>query len=174
MVAATFKNPSLRGFTLIELLLVVIIISILSVTVLVALSPAKRIIDTQNSRRSQDVTTILSAIHQSVIDSRGTLPTKLAAISAGTEVQLGTATTGCVNSGGSCSVVGDGNCVDLMTTTGAAQNLSGYLATMPVDPIGPPTYSDLRTGYSVVVSTNGIVTVKSCGAQGGAVISISR
>ena len=161
------------GFTLIELLLVVIFISLLAVGVFVALSPAKRISDTKNSRRSQDVTTILSAIHQSVVDNRGTLPTKLATLTAGREMQIGTATSGCAISGGTCNVLGGTDCIDLMTDTDAPQNLINYLATMPIDPTGTPGYDSSRTGYSVVVSTVGIVTVKSCAAEGTTIV-VSR
>lgn len=41
-------------------------------------------------------------------------------------------------------------------------NLAPYLASMSVDPVASDTN---ETGYSVVVDTNGIVTVASCAAE---------
>ncbi|KKT58196.1 MAG: hypothetical protein UX91_C0004G0063 [Candidatus Amesbacteria bacterium GW2011_GWB1_47_19] len=149
-----------RGFTLIELLLVVTIISLLAVAVFVALNPAQRLKDTKNARRTSDVDTILSAIHQSIIDNKGNYPTKMPA--AGTEVQLGTAVAGCAIATGGCAVAATA-CVDLMLATDA-RNLTKYLKELPLDPDG--TVASNMSGYSVVVDTNGIVTVRACGAEG--------
>ena len=88
------------GFTLIELLLVITIISLLAVTVFVALNPAQRLKDTKDARRTTDVQTILSAIHQSIIDNKGSLPSNMPA--ANTETQLGNGSSGCAISTGGC------------------------------------------------------------------------
>ena len=150
-----------RGFTLIELLLVVTIISLLSVAVFVALNPAQRLRDTKNARRTADIDTILSAIHQSIVDDKGTYPTGL---SAGMdEMQVGNGTSGCVIATGGCAVAGATDCVDLMS---GANNLTAYLKAIPVDPDGSPTYTASASGYSVVVDANGIVTITACGAEG--------
>lgn len=148
------------GFTLIELLIVIVIIAILAVVVLVALNPAKRIADARDSRRSTDTETILSAVHTYIVDNSGSYPTGL---SAGmSEAQLGTAGSGAAIATGGCAV-----------TTAAAINLAtplaAYLKTIPVDPSG----TDALTGYSIVVDSNGIVTVKACKAQ-NTTISVSR
>ena len=163
-----FTAQSKRGFTLIELLIVVTIIAILAVTVFVALNPAQRLSDTKDARRSTDVDTILTAIHQSVIDNKGTLPSNLTL--GGAEKQLGTGASGCDIDTGGCSVAGASDCTNLLTGT---QNLSKYLASMPVDPAGGTTYTSVKTGYSAVVNSDGIVTVKACGAE-GSTISASR
>jgi prepilin-type N-terminal cleavage/methylation domain-containing protein len=155
-----------RGFTLIELLLVVTIISLLAVAVFVALNPAKRLQDTKNARRTSDVDTILSAIHQSIVDTKGRLPTGLSLGMA--ERQIGTGVAGCAIATGGCAVVGDASCVNLVTP------LAAYLKAMPIDPDGGPTYTADLTGYSVEVDTNGIVTVKACGSEGTAEIYSSR
>ncbi|QQG47352.1 MAG: prepilin-type N-terminal cleavage/methylation domain-containing protein [Candidatus Woesebacteria bacterium] len=156
-----------EGFTLIELLLVVAILAVLAVAVFVALNPGQRLKDAKDARRTSDTDSILSAIHQSIVDSKGSLPTNMPA--AGTEAQLGTAATGCAIATAGCAVT-QAACVDLMSGT---QNLSKYLKSMPVDPSGG-TFTAAQTGYSVVVDTNGIVTVKACGAEGGTNISASR
>ena len=36
---------------------------------------------------------------------------------------------------------------------------------MPVDPTAGTTFTDAKTGYSIEVDTNGIVTVKACGSE---------
>ena len=54
------------------------------------------------------------------------------------------------------------------------QNLSAYLASMPIDPTGGTTYTAAQTGYGVVADTNGIVTITACGTEGTTTISASR
>lgn len=150
-----------RGFTLIELLVVIIIIATLAIVVFAALNPAQRLKDARDARRTSDVDSLLTAIHSSIVDNKGTLPTGL---SAGmSEAQLGTAASGCAIATGGCSVV-TAACLDLSTP------LVKYLKTIPVDPNGTAA----STKYSVVVDTNGIVTVKACGTEGSTNISASR
>jgi prepilin-type N-terminal cleavage/methylation domain-containing protein len=159
------------GFTLIELLLVVTILSLLSVAVFVALNPSQRLSDTKNARRASDVQTILDAIHQSIVDSKGTYPTGL---SLGMdEKQLGNGLSGCANSSGGCDVAAAADCLDLMNNS-LAQNLAKYMKEQPIDPAGSPTYNASTSGYSVKVDANGIVTVRSCAADSGQMIYVSR
>ena len=102
-----------KGFTLIELLVVIVIIAVLAVTVFVALNPGKRIKDARDSRRLSDLDSVLTAVHEYIVDNKGNLPTGL---SAGmVEKQLGTAVTGCTTASGGCSVAGNADCVDLTT-----------------------------------------------------------
>lgn len=148
------------GFTLIELLVVITIIATLAVTVFVALNPSQRLKDSKDARRTADVDTILTAIHASIVDNGGTIPGSLV---ADTEYQLGTDASACTVATGGCAVT-TAACKDLTT------DLAKYLKTIPVDPNGTPG----KTGYSVVVDTNGIVTVKACGVEGTTNISASR
>lgn len=152
-----------RGFTLIELLIVIAIIATLAVVVFVALNPAQRFKDTRDARRVSDVNTILTAIHASIIDNKGTLPTGLS--TGMSEVQLGTAGSGCAVATGGCSVTASA-CTDLTTP------LTKYLKTIPIDPSLASTSTE--TNYSVVVDANNIVTVKACGTEGTTNISVSR
>ncbi len=156
------KKNNIYGFTLIEILLVVAIMAILAVVVLVALDPMKRFKDTRDARRHTDIQNILSAIHLSVVDNKGSLPTGLSNGMA--EAQLGTDGSGCTISSGGCAVV-TAPCLDLSTP------LVKYLKSIPIDPNGG---SAGKTNYSVVVDSNGIVTVKACNTEGGTNISISR
>lgn len=161
-----------KGFTLIELLLVVTIIAVLAVAVFAALNPAQRLRDSKNAKRAADVDTILTAIHQAIVDNKGQLPTALTALGTNVEAQLGTAASGCAltsaTQGPSCNT--RAACVDL-TDSGDAINLTKYLNRMPIDPTGyegnsstspDASASAAKTNYSVVVDANGIVTVKAC------------
>lgn len=151
-----------KGFTLIELLIVVAILSILAVTVFVALNPSKRIKDAKDARRSTDIESILTAVHESIVDNKGSLPTGLTA--GMSEKQLGSATSGCTIATGGCAVAATGDCVDLSTP------MVKYLKSIPVDPDG----TSALTGYSIAVDANGIVTVKACRSEAGTNLSISR
>ncbi|NTW26930.1 MAG: type II secretion system protein [Candidatus Moranbacteria bacterium] len=154
------KNTK-SGFTLVELLLVIGIIATLAVVVFVALDPAKRFADARDARRTSDVETILSAVHQYVIDSKGSFPAGI----DNAERQIATATDTCGVSGGGCGDGGETGCVDL------SGQLAKYLKEIPYDPtagIGPD-----HSHYTIVKDDNGIVTVRACDAEGG-VISVSR
>jgi prepilin-type N-terminal cleavage/methylation domain-containing protein len=150
-----------QGFTLIELLIVMVIIAVLAVVVFVALNPVKRIKDAQDARRITDVETILTAIHEYIVDNKGNLPTGLSLGMA--ETQLGTASAGCAVTTGGCSATPSA-CISLATP------LAKYLKSIPYD---PSVGSSATTDYSVVVDSNGIVTVKACGAE-NTTISQSR
>lgn len=61
-----------KGFTLIELLVVIGIIAILAVIVLVAVNPSRQFAQARNAQRTNDVNTILNAVHQNATDNNGT------------------------------------------------------------------------------------------------------
>jgi prepilin-type N-terminal cleavage/methylation domain-containing protein len=165
-----------KGFTLIELLVALTIITILAVAVYAALNPAQRLQDSKNARRIADISEILTAIHQSVVDNKGTYPTNMPV--AGTVKQMGTGdatacpdTTVGTNVATQCTGVTAG-CANLMLNT---QNLTPYLASMPIDPGGTTVDADaVETGYSVTRDSNGIVTLKACHADGTTPITVSR
>jgi prepilin-type N-terminal cleavage/methylation domain-containing protein len=150
-----------KGFTLIELLVVITIIATLLVVVFVALNPGGRLQQARDARRSSDVDSILTAIHQYVIDNSSAYPTGLSSV----EQQLGTATTGCAIATGGCGVTAT-SCLDMST------DLAKYLASMPVDPLS--TYNAGTTGYSATKDSNGIVTVRACGAEVSSNVYTSR
>lgn len=158
-----FFKRQIKGFTLIELLIVIAIIATLAIVVFVALDPAQRFEDTRDARRTADAQTILTAIHASIVDNKGTLPTGLT--TGMSEVQLGSAATGCAVSTGGCNVVATA-CTDLSTP------LAKYLKTIPIDPSLVSTSTE--TNYSVIVDSNNIVTVRACGTEGSTNISVSR
>lgn len=154
-----FKKIS-RGFTLIELLLVIAIISILLVVVFAALNPAQRLAESRNARRWNDINSILTAVHECLVDNDGSFTT-CGLVSPEVESQLGECVTGgatnCTGAAAACEA-------DLDTT------LANYLARIPTDPSGGVAAT---TGYSVTV-TNGIVTIDACLAESAETISVSR
>lgn len=156
------KFSSTKGFTLIELLIVITIIAALAIAVFVALNPAGRVQDANNARRTADVDSILTAIHAYSVDNNGTTAPSLPA--AGTEAIIGTGAA-CATLPGLCTA-------SVATCANMASDLTPYLKSMPIDP-NTTLWTAAKTGYSVIIDTNGIVTVKSCGAQ-GTTISSSR
>ncbi len=135
------------GFTLIELLVVISIISILATVVFVALDPVTRFADARNSRRWSDVNSILTAIHEYIVDNDGSLPTGLTNGQAATEL-------------GTC-----GGCDNLATP------LATYLKSIPLD---PKSGTAANTNYTVAVDTNNIITVAASAAEGGETVEVSR
>jgi len=155
----TAPRLSQHGFTLIELLVVIAIIAILAVTVFVALDPVTRFADARNSRRYADTQSILTAIHEYIVDNDGSLPTGLSTSLA--ETQLGT----CVSGGATLCSGAAAACVNLSTP------LAPYLKTIPFD---NQNGSAATTGYSVAVDSNNLITISACGAENSEVIEASR
>lgn len=142
-----------KGFTLVEVLLVVVIIAILAAIVIIAINPARQIAQANNTQRSSDVQALINAVHQSAIDNRGTLPAAITAVA---------------------TVVGSGVgqidiCTDLVPT---------YMAAMPFDPTAAgAAYTDCtayNTGYTILKTAEGRVTVAAPAAELAKVISVTR
>ena len=134
-----------KGFTLIELLVVIAIIAILATVVFVALDPATRFADARNSRRWNDVNSILTAVHECVVDNDGILAT--------------------------CGITD--NLVNSLGTGGLDLSvpLTPYLKTIPQD---PRTGTPAVTGYTLESDINNIVTITSVAAENGAIVAYSR
>lgn len=156
-----------KGFTLVELLVVVSIMAILMIVVFVAIKPAKRLADTRDVRRAEDINQILTAIHVCAIDKRDNvaMSTCLGGYTAGNtyEIVSGTGiTSGCQ---GVCpSATSDSSCLRLDAT------LTDYFVDLPKDPSISATG---HTGYSVKIYSNGMTVLEACGAENG-VIKVSR
>ncbi len=146
-----------QGFTLIELLVVIAIIAILATVVFVALDPVTRFASARNSRRWSDVNSILTAVHEYIVDNDGTLP---AGIST-TEQQLGSCTTG----GATDCTGAAAACLNLSTP------LAKYLKSIPLDPSGGVAAT---TKYSIVADANNIITVTACASELSDVVQVSR
>lgn len=157
------KEKKQNGFTLVELILVIAIIIIIAAAIFVALNPARRIGDAQNSRRWSDVNQALNAIQQYTVDNTGSFPNQSSWTVTVNHV-LGTDASGC-----------DSTC-GAVTTQAACLNLSdlttnNYLASIPQD---PTSGTAANTDYYVTRTSGGIVTVGSCDPYNGATINVSR
>jgi type IV pilus assembly protein PilA len=150
-------RKSRSGFTLIELLVVIGIISLLATIVIVALNPAVRFAEARNARRWGDVNSILTAVHEYIVDNDGTIPTGITT----SLQQLGT----CVSGGATACTGAAAACVDLST------NLAPYLKTIPID---PSAGSASTTKFSVIKDANNIITVNACAAEQSETIQVSR
>jgi len=142
---------SRKGFTLLEILLVVAAISILAGIVILAINPTKQLGEARNAQRRADVNTVLNAVYQYAIDNKGTLPASLTITS--TEI---------CKTGGTCTGL-----IDLAVLTTAEK----YLTSMPIDPSGGTTNG---TGYNILKTANGRVTVTAPAAEQSATISVTR
>ncbi|MBI2075092.1 MAG: prepilin-type N-terminal cleavage/methylation domain-containing protein [Candidatus Harrisonbacteria bacterium] len=131
-----------NGFTLIELLLVVAIIGILAAIVIIAINPGKQLSETKDSQRKADFITMLDAVYQFTIDSRGTLPANIPT-NPNEICRTPTATSG------QCALAG---LVDLSVLT----DNGTYLAAMPVD---SQASTSNGTGYRISTTTGRRVTV---------------
>lgn len=130
-----------KGFTLIELLLVVAIIAILAGIVILAINPKKQLDEAKDSQRKSDMITILNAVYQYTIDTRGTLPANIP--TNPNEICRTTATSGDCIAGG---------LVDLSVLT----DNGTYITAIPVDTEASTTFG---TGYRISTTTGRRVTV---------------
>lgn len=150
------KNNS--GFTLIELLVVIGILGILLAIVLIAINPAAQFAQANNTARTNDINTILNAVHQYTADRRGVLPAGITTSS-----------------------------LEIKKTGGAdvcALLSPDYVSLLPVDPdtnngiaVSDCT-SAYVTNYFIIKDASGRVTVSAPGAEAvrgtTPVISVTR
>lgn len=157
------KKSSL-GFTLIEIILVIGILSVLLTITIIAINPQRQFASAHNTKRQNDVKTILDAIAQFQTENHGALPGSLTSASCPTNSP--------------CSIQGNGalGSIDLCPLL-----VSDYISALPEDP-SIDTGSAISvcnnsyiSGYEVSVSSqNNRVTISAPNAELGESISISR
>lgn len=137
-----------QGFTLIELLVVIGILGILLAIVLIAINPAAQFAQANNTARTNDVNTILNAVHQYGADHKGVL----------TPLGL-TATPTVIGSAGNdsiCAILVP-DYVSLFPVDPDVDNGNGNGAALPeTDCEAADTYN---TSYLISQDTSGRVTV---------------
>lgn len=134
------KQLRAKGFTLIEVLVVIGIIAILAAIVIIAINPARQFAQARNSQRESDVSTILNALGQQMVDYKGV------ALSATTCTGIGTVPDSTERHIG---------------TGGGLVNLSCLAPTYIASsiPFDPSNGSAADTQYTIVASSTGRYTI---------------
>ncbi|HET7099397.1 MAG TPA: type II secretion system protein [Patescibacteria group bacterium] len=156
-----------KGFTLIELLVVIGILGILLAIVLIAINPAAQFAQANNTARTNDVNTILNAVHQYGADHKG----NLVALGLPTAPDPALEIMGGVGNPGGADV--------------CALLSPDYVSLFPVDPDGPNNgaavgdcTADYQTAYFIVKDASGRITVSAPSAETvrgvAPVISVTR
>jgi prepilin-type N-terminal cleavage/methylation domain-containing protein len=141
------------GFTLIELVVVIGILAVLFAIVLIAINPSKQFKSANDTKRSSDVNAILNAVYQFSADEKGALPSGITTTSKVISTSgLGTATF----------------CNDLVPE---------YIAALPTDPLKADFVNcatSFDTGYSIIQTAAGRVTVSATAETPDKIISVTR
>lgn len=138
------------GFTLVELIIVIAIVGLVAVAVIIASDPAKRIGESQDSRRWADLVSIAKAVEFYTADN-GQLPSDFSTstVGVGSKVVLcsSSSTLTCDGQTKGCLVVDD------------TDFLGVYLNNLPID---PSKSTDSDTGYYLTRASNGSVVFGAC------------
>lgn len=167
-----------KGFTLVELIIVIAVIAILAGAIFVAIDPARRLHESRNAVRANDIATILDAVITYQADNAGTHYSTVAALDSGEFAIIGTDSadatcsdahaTGFYDSAAEACAGADadaddtaGDCVDLSSIG------SNYLASIPYDPsITSSSTGAANSQYYISIDSNGAVTVGACDEEG--------
>lgn len=147
-----------KGFTLIEILLVIALIAILATITIVALNPTRQFGQANDTTRTSHVNAILNAVNQYSLDNAGAVPST---IPTGSD---------CTSSDTYEICQTDVSCasgVDLSAVTASER----YIVSIPVDPANT---SSTHTGYNIIQSSNGRVTVCARTVDGDDPVSVTR
>ncbi len=148
------SRVSRKGFTLIELLLVIGIIAILASIVIVAINPTKQLADARNAQRRSDVNTIINAVYQYSIDTKGNLPT-------------------CIDTTDR-NVCRNNDCTDVTDPCNLSTLTGSYLVGIPSDPSYDATTDGNDSLYNIQKTSNNRIIVTAPEAEQGQTISVTK
>jgi prepilin-type N-terminal cleavage/methylation domain-containing protein len=134
-----------QGLTLIELLLTIAILAILASIAIIVLNPPKGAPEVRDARRLQHATSILDAVYRYANDHDGLPP----------GIPLGEPGEIC-RFRKTCNGIPGAVHLDVL--------MEGYLTVIPID---PGVSRGEGTGYFIVQSSGGLVTVSAPSAEGG-------
>ena len=138
------------GFTLVELIITIAIVSLIAIAVFIATNPAKRIGETQDSRRWSDLVSIARAIELYTADY-GDVPSDFSTSTVGVNDKVVLCSSGstltCDGQTKGCLVVDD------------TDFLGVYLNNIPVD---PSKSADTDTGYYLTRKSSGLISFGAC------------
>lgn len=159
-----------KGFTLIELLIVIAILAVLASVVFVALDPLSRFQDARDSARWNDATALLSAIKIDQVDNGGAYITPIRNLTADVAYMISSATTttGC-NLTCDVSIVASNNCVNLVGLVA-----EGYIGSLPISANGEGSWSATYTGYYIIKTSAGTITIGACESEKASAIVVTR
>ena len=144
-----------KGFTLVELLIVIAVIAILAAVAFVAIDPATRFKEARNSERWSNVSSILEAMQQYIVDNTGNLPAAISAPSSGYNYYvIGEGTDPLT-----CDVLGPVSITYADLSSAETDLTPRYFASIPYDPTNG---SDSDTQYYVIVDASNHITVGAC------------
>lgn len=150
-----------HAFTLIELLIVISIIAILFSAIFVAIDPARRLHQSRNAQRWEELYSLLEAIKKYQVDNEGDLPdTSVAIDSLPSTIQIiGESVGSC----GSITCSGETVVGSSCGVSGLDTDLAGYIGEIPYD---PKTGSGAISRYFINKDSNSIIIVGACDEEG--------
>jgi len=152
------------GFTLIEILIVIVIIAILALVVFIAINPAGRISDSQNTTSLKNVKAIVHALEIYTVDHNGTIPLSIpvlpsplittnvssSGIGSGYNIENGNpGLPDCVQAGASA-----GTCAQVSSGSLLYNEIQSYLSSAPSG--GPYYVGQDSSGSNIVVFAVGL------------------
>ncbi|MHB8362062.1 MAG: prepilin-type N-terminal cleavage/methylation domain-containing protein [Patescibacteria group bacterium] len=158
------KRARAKGFTLIEILIVIVIIAILALVVFIAINPAGRISDSQNTTSLKNVKAIINALETYTVDHNGTIPpsipslpsplittnTSSSGLGSGYNIENGKAgLPNCVQAGAS-----SGTCAKVTSGSLLYTEIQSYLSSSPTG--GPYYVGQGSNGNNIVVFAVGM------------------
>ena len=163
------------GFTLIEILIAISIVAVIATITVAVLNPQKRLQQSRDAVRWEDIQAINKAVALYRIDQGGqdvaSIP-PFSSLTTDVPYMIGTCTGATTPTCAAASppfdaVIGATNGVDL---SALATGPTAYFASLPVSPGGVGSWNQIATGYYLMCSASGRITVGALESEEASVI----